>query len=73
MALTPRGQPSLGAVCPLFSSTIRSRPMANLADIKWLKQCERQLREMATEPDQAHFIKQELVKDHELREELSAI
>lgn len=40
---------------------------------KWLKQCERQLREMVTDPDQAHFIQQELDKDSELREELSAI
>lgn len=47
--------------------------MVNFADLKWLKQCKRQLRDMADDPDQALFIKEKLDQDPELREELADI
>ncbi|MFZ5593702.1 MAG: hypothetical protein ACOY4D_05495 [Pseudomonadota bacterium] len=47
--------------------------MVNLIDLKWLKRCQQQLKDMADDPDYAVLIKQELDNDPELREELSHI
>ena len=47
--------------------------MINLANLRWLKPCERQLREMADDPDQAPLIQRELDRDPELREALASI
>lgn len=47
--------------------------MVNLINLKWLKRCQQQLKDMADDPDYAVIIKQELDRDPELREELSHI
>lgn len=47
--------------------------MVNLVDLKWLKRCQQQLKEMADDPDYAVMIKDALDKDPELREELPHI
>lgn len=47
--------------------------MVNLVDLKWLKRCQQQLKEMAEDPDYAVMIKDALDKDPELREELPHI
>ncbi|WP_020406833.1 hypothetical protein [Hahella ganghwensis] len=47
--------------------------MVNVLDLKWLKTCHTQLREMAEDPDMAVLIVDVLNEDRELREELSHI
>lgn len=47
--------------------------MVNLIDLKWLKRCQQQLKDMADDPDYAVLIKQALDNDPELREELSHV
>ncbi|MDX1655058.1 MAG: hypothetical protein R3310_07570 [Candidatus Competibacteraceae bacterium] len=42
--------------------------MINFADLRWLKQCEHRLREMADDPDQAELIRRELDRDPALRQ-----
>lgn len=45
----------------------------NLIDLKWLKRCQRQLKDMAEDPAYAEKIKEVLDQDPELREELPHI
>ncbi len=47
--------------------------MVNLIDLNWLVRCQRQLKELADDPDYAEFIKQHLDDNTELRDELSYI
>ncbi len=47
--------------------------MVNLIDLNWLVRCQKQLKELADDPDYAELIKQQLDCNTELREELSYI
>lgn len=47
--------------------------MVNLIDLGWLVRCQKQLKEMADDPDYAEIIKLHLDNDTELRDELSHI
>lgn len=47
--------------------------MVNLIDLGWLVRCQKQLKELADDPDYAEIIKRHLDNDTELRDELSHI
>ena len=47
--------------------------MVNLLDLKWLVQCQKQLMDLADDPDYAALIKETLDKDPELREDLARV
>ena len=47
--------------------------MVNLLDLKWLKRCSQQLRDMADDPDSAQLVINAMDDDPELREELPHI
>jgi len=47
--------------------------MVNLLDLKWLKRCSQQLRDLADDPDNAQLVIDAMNDDPELRDELPHI